>query len=67
MDVLCDVVHLANGVAKHVEITIAKKKAVIAVNADCLQRLGMDMPKAEKLSADTLLSFQKVGGLFGAT
>jgi len=66
MDLVCDVVHLADAVAKGVEAKMANKPAKIDVNAGAAERLGFAMKDMEWLCTEGQAAFTKVGGLFGA-
>lgn len=66
MDLVCDVVHLADSVAKGVEAKLGNKQVNVTVNPGAAERLGFDVKNLEWLFNESQASFTKVGGLFGA-
>jgi HD-like signal output (HDOD) protein len=66
MDLVCDVVHLADSAAKGVEAKLANKPGKVDVNAGACERLGFATKDLEWLCNEGQASFTKVGGLFGA-
>lgn len=65
-EVVCDVVHLANVAAKHVEARIANKQSKAAVKKDSAERLGLKPESFQSLIDESVAAFTKVGALFGA-
>lgn len=65
MDLVCDVVHLANTAAKHVQAKLANKRARAEVLRDSAERLGFSMESFPWLVNESVTSFTKVAALFG--
>jgi putative nucleotidyltransferase with HDIG domain len=65
-DPVCDVVHVANVVAKHAQAKLLGKEVSATVNPDAAERLGIPEKDLDWLRDETVTSFTKVGGLFGA-
>ena len=67
MDLVCDVVHLANMAAKNVQAALVNKKARAELYPDSAERLILKKEDFTWLCTETQSSFTKVAGLFGAT
>jgi putative nucleotidyltransferase with HDIG domain len=65
-DPVCDVVHVANVVAKQAQAKILSKETSASINPDAAERLGLAPENMELIVNETVASFSKVGGLFGA-
>ena len=65
-DSVCDVVHVANVVAKLAQAKLLSKESSASINPDAAERLGLVPEKLEGFVDETVTSFSKVGGLFGA-
>jgi putative nucleotidyltransferase with HDIG domain len=67
IDAVCEVVHLADTVAKHVEASLVQKKSDAVVNKAVVENLGLGKASLEWLCTESIASFTKVGPMFGAS